>query len=914
MSRRPVDPRNPNLKNAGFGDRLGQARDDKKRVAAKFAQQQAARAAEEAARAEEEAARPRWNLDRVTDSVASLPLREVERDEQLRVSSVYQRLVTIVAGCINEGSSSAVMCWPGGDPSPSAVAVLLGLSDCASAETVVLGADHSFAPPLGVRALIYPYARTAHRALRHVYVDKTVLGSLHIKHQLRAVRASDDPALEDYHKTVARVSRMTGRALDGKTYAEILHPSLDDLMPSGPCQGDAGRSPLLGRIAAKTDLRDISRSRVADDPSKARFYLFGLRADEALARNLKPIAPSLSVVLLDLDYTGRNRLGQDWQERLKLFMEKLREFAPQLPVVALTDDPFTFDTVRFNILGTGKGRRDKRTPCVSAVLFAQDGAIAEMETPCRGAIEAVEKWEVDGFSGGLGPLLDRLRQNSRKARALGDREVADQLTALATILRRCASLPGPIGALADFIGNDAAAADVLTGYRVGTILATLRETHSAFAQHHPAELTAVCDAVEAAWRTAAGGGAMAPLLRDVVKRFKGVSSKTAVLFPKDMLAEFAASVLSSDAEFGEKLSERIERGMILFVDRAGFNDLAAQPSAQRNHIKTLIVVAAPRSSLLTLLAEPWLPDNVIVLADADALAAAARDTQRLSQYSDLSALAQRFTGFSASAAAEVRRLANSALQLSLEDELNLEELEFPLSGVIDLAGNVRPGQAVIHLDFDGGQQVMARPGTKLVVQDRERTVPVFVEVEARNVEAGDRVCVIGDAFLDMARPLLNISVRAAEEIRDYHNQVLERFARIEGATRTAKLAKLIERMGTPNVSVDRAAYWVKLEEQVEAPLHEVIPCAPQDHATFMAFARALGMTETAANQYWLWAVIAQRRSRLRAAMAFHDAYRSILVDVYAAQSENPAHAADVRRLRTAAENHVSVVRSKREVG
>lgn len=915
MTRRP-DDRDFGPKRGTMHDRLDQARDAQRQMLAKFQQQRAARVAEEAVQAAAEAARPRWDMPALMQAVADLPLHEAGRDERLTTTAVYQRLVEIAASSINDGASAAALCWPSGDSSPAAVAVLLSLADSAAARPHMYGEDQSFEAPLGLRALIYPYARTAHRALRHVYVDKTFLGPLHIKHQLRSVRDTDAAALEDYHKTIARVRQMTGRALDGKSYAEMIHPSLDDLMPSGPCQGNAGRNPLLGLVASKTDLKNISRSHVADHPAEARFYLFGLRAEDAVSDNLDAIASSLNIVLLDLGYTGRGRLERHlkdrWNERTRVFLEKLRERAPRVPVVAITDDPYAFDVIRFDLLGQGKGRRSKRTPCRSQVLLARDGAIAETGAKTVGEIEAVEKWEVHGFSGALGTLLERLRNDARKARNLGDRDAAENLTALAAILRRCASLPGPISAFATFIGDDAAAADVLTGYRVGATLAALRESHGAFRQHHPEETSAICEAVDAAWHHAAAGGPMAALLRDVVMRFKGVSSKTAVLFPKDMLAEFASSVLCADAEFGEKLAGRVERGMLFFVDRAGFDDLAAQPSALRNHIKTLIVVAPPRASLLTLIAEPWLPDHVIVLADADALGGAARETRRLGAYPDLQSLAERFAGFAEQARIEAERLQNAQVALTLDDDPDVEELEFPLSGVIDLAGNVRPGQKTVLFEFDGGQVIRARPGTKLVVQDRKRTVPVFVETEAREVEVGDRVCIIGDAFIEMARPLLNISVRAAEEIRDYHKQILERFAKIEGPSLRARLRTLIEKMDMPDVRVERAQYWIELDEQLDAPLQEVVPCAPQDEETFIAFTKALGMSETAARQYWLWAVIAQRRSRLRAAMAFHDAYRGILVDAYAAQSENPQRAADVRRLRSAAENHVSVVRSKEE--
>jgi hypothetical protein len=105
---------------------------------------------------------------------------------------------------------------------------------------------------------------------------------------------------------------------------------------------------------------------------------------------------------------------------------------------------------------------------------------------------------------------------------------------------------------------------------------------------------------------------------------------------------------------------------------------------------------------------------------------------------------------------------------------------------------------------------------------------------------------------------------------------------------------------------------VDLKEQLDAPLPEVVPHAPRDAHTFMAFMKALSVSESIAGRYWTWAVIAQRASRMRAAINFHDAYRSILVETYGAISDNPDRARDVRRLRAAAEGFVSVVSAKVE--
>jgi hypothetical protein len=353
--------------------------------------------------------------------------------------------------------------------------------------------------------------------------------------------------------------------------------------------------------------------------------------------------------------------------------------------------------------------------------------------------------------------------------------------------------------------------------------------------------------------------------------------------------------------------------MLLFLDRAGLEDIANLPTPDRNYIKTLIVISPTRSGLLNLLARAWLPEKIIVVSEVENISSAARDANRLSRYEELAELKPRFEMFAKRASAEVLRIANTAVDLDPRIE-PIEDIEISLSGVVNLAGHMRPGQTLLRLTFEGGQAVIARPGTRLIVQDISRTLPVFTEVPARDVEIGDRVCVIGDAFLEMARPLLNITARAAEEIRDYHKLVLDRFAKLPGITVAERLARVVDSMGMPDVTVQRASYWVNLAEQLDAPLPEVVPHAPRDVQTFTAFMKALSVSESIAGRYWMWAVIAQRTSRVRAAVSFHDAYRSILVETYGAASDNPDRARDVRRLRAAAENFVSVVSTKVEEG
>ena len=535
----------------------------------------------------------------------------------------------------------------------------------------------------------------------------------------------------------------------------------------------------------------------------------------------------------------------------------------------------------------------------------------------RPVYSTVKSFEVIPFAGEVTATLKRLRTARKAADALGDFDSAVRLQSLIGAVSRCTSLPGSLANLGAYVEREAGtaqAADLLAVYRVGTTVSELQQCLGPWAQAHRSELVAICEDVKRVCSRAEQVTPVAELIGDVVRKFLRVSSKTAILFQKDMLADFAKYACMQDPDMGELVDRRAnESGMLLFLDRAGLDDLADLPTPERNYVKTLIVISPTRSALLSLLARPWLPDRIIIVSEVENILSAARDANRLSRYGELAELKSRFEMFAARASMEVKRVTNAAVDLDPRIEPT-EDVEIPLSGIVNLAGHTRPGQSILKFTFEGGQVVLARPGTKLVVQDTSRTIPVFAEVPARDVEIGERVCVIGDAFLEMARPLLNISARAAEEIRDYHKLVLDRFQKLPGATSADRLAHVVDAMGMSGVTVQRASYWVDLDEQLDAPLPEVVPHAPRDVHTFMAFMKALSVSESIAGRYWTWAVIAQRTSRMRAAINFHDAYRSILVETYGAISDNPDRARDVRRLRAAAEGFVSVVSAKAEEG
>jgi hypothetical protein len=236
-----------------------------------------------------------------------------------------------------------------------------------------------------------------------------------------------------------------------------------------------------------------------------------------------------------------------------------------------------------------------------------------------------------------------------------------------------------------------------------------------------------------------------------------------------------------------------------------------------------------------------------------------------------------------------------------------DDVEFPNASVIDLTGGGRGERNLTEIALKNGQRIIARPSTGIVLRNESAATTSFVERPAAQIQKGDEVCVIGHGFVERARALVNIRATAAEEIRDYHRLVIERFGQISDTSVSAKLRTLIGRMGQPEVSTDTARYWIDLADEVEKPSHEIVPHAPHDEETFMRFTTALGIGEKLARMFWRWAVVAQRSHRVRFGNAFHDAFRGILTDPHAALASNRDRSDEIRMLRAMAEEHVAVV-------
>ena len=911
-------------RNKGFSRAPGAAlrdRFDQKQSAADHRAELARKIAERLAEKARQATPP-VRISRPSSSfvgaLRSLKLHKVGIDAPLGLTEEYLQLVDAICETTTAGGRQTLLFWPAGGISATAAAALTCVADCLAATHITVrhgGEDLPAAsPPLGLRTVVFPFARTSRSPLREVYVDKATLAACHIRHATRALEPGQDSALADYHTALSRVKTLSGRARDGHVYDEFKHPNLDEIVPIGPGHGAMpANGRLLWHALEKTDLKIISRSGDADLGANAKFFVFALRAGDSPAQHIRGMETPPDLLLLDLTRTGRNRLGLRWRATARATLEDFEKAFPGIGVVALTDDPWTFDATRFEVLGTARKEKQKTsiTPSSSRVLFARQNQIAGEGTPADIEWRGADNIVFEGFGGPLQLQIEALRALANTAAAAGDEGSEATLRKVIGRIRGAASLPASLSALTSFVSTemgDTVAAEQLAVYEIGQALSDLAAPGSVLTQVAPEALRAASAGALAARQQSTKATPMALLLSDVIQRQLRASSKCLVVFRSDLLAELAYAELVKEHP---SLAGRIDRGMIRFTDSAGADDLAQLPPDERSHITKLILVAPTRTAVLAAMAQPWLPNDVVILADVDTVRSVARDARRLAGYPQLAPLHPRLRALGGKAEECANRLGTSKIALDGLDAPG-EDVEFPAGTIVDLAGPGKGDRELVEITLEGGQRIVARKRTRLVARDRERSIPTYGEVDADSVSRGDEIVVMGQAFIERMRPLLNITAVAAEEIRSYHDLVAKRFAAMPGESTAVRLRAVVAAMGEPAVPAERVRYWVNLAEEAGKDLQDVIPHAPQDFPTFRRFmVSALGVSASTAERYWAWAVIAQRSVRLKLGLALYDAYRGILVNPYAAQTANFDRRAEVKSVLAAAESFVALVQSTR---
>ena len=122
------------------------------------------------------------DLDGYLAALDGLPFHLTGSDHDVTLSDPYRELAMSAIEVINDGSAQVVMSWPLSQTCPSGLVALLALGSVGGARrssTVVLGVQSdTYERAEGVRAVLFPYARSTHAPARQVQVDRDALGTL----------------------------------------------------------------------------------------------------------------------------------------------------------------------------------------------------------------------------------------------------------------------------------------------------------------------------------------------------------------------------------------------------------------------------------------------------------------------------------------------------------------------------------------------------------------------------------------------------------------------------------------------------------------------------------------------------------------------------------------------------------------
>ena len=349
-------------------------------------------------------------------------------------------------------------------------------------------------------------------------------------------------------------------------------------------------------------------------------------------------------------------------------------------------------------------------------------------------IAGAAKIEVDGFYGDTDRTIERLRGLARRLDERSDGESASTVREVIATVRRSACLPGSLEAFSRFLVEEttsAMAADLLAQYRVGAAVTALNDARNSASQAD-AETAATADAT-ATMKSLQRATPMASMLDDAIKPALRSSSKTLIVFRSDMIAEFAQSEM---VPRHPKLGERIEDDMIRMGGDRALSALDGIPTSARNQFKRAILVAPTRPSILALFAEAWLPDMIVILADSDTLAFAAKDAVRLAAELPEGPIAMRLSAFAKAAEKRVSEIGRHAVQL--DNLAPPEDVEYSTGNVLDLTGGRSDRR--LQITMHNGQRIIARQSTEIVLRNSGAATTAFIQVAASKVRLGDEVC------------------------------------------------------------------------------------------------------------------------------------------------------------------------------
>lgn len=746
----------------------------------------------------------------------------------------------------------------------------------------------------------FPWNRNTSRSQRQIladreYIHRTVLPPLNRVAPLDR-NAPQNPAYSyilglhslKHVKDGEKEARLRAR-IEHKPERE--HPTLFELMPEYGIDAtglhDYGEH-FLGFLRKYSSLPE-RHFKPAVDPRVTPFLQIGFGVDAPIekALTLAGLAPSDSrrrpdIILADLTLRVRQRLDHDWEPAFKAVLntafELYLEDCP--PVLAITDDVFTCQKLRPIVREHDRSFAPNlntfaRAIRTQVVLSASSNPLDHRALAPSPALT----FSIEAYGTDILKFVELGFDLKRELKESGAREIAETVGQAVGALQNLLSIPGQPQAFHNFFtekydGHERQRIGARFDY--GTprshLGATLR-AGTAGPQH--GKLGAFLKEFDRLIAIANSDNLGRRRFDDLVRYIGHSKQNTWLVLPYELHLAFAEWRIQNDPAFVPDKVQLNER--LALIDITQLENKIAEDNS--GSVERVVFVEPRPDDLLASLTLSGLPQNIMISANLARIEQILRRARTLASLNGIDQFGEPLTAL----AAECDRVLSGhrADIGDLDEDFHSSQV-----GTLDLTSGTYGGTGsglVRTIRLSGPLRVRAFDGSEFAVYEPD-ALRHFARKYAKDLIPGDQVCVFDAEYTEALRARLKQSVHAPEVLNVYHQKVADAADAIPGerdwdmkaqALRT-RILQIDPTLDLP--SLDSIRRWIDVRSLIDAPRDAVRPHAPRERRQFMAFMKALKISDVASKYYWDWGVSLTRSDRIKGGASFHHSFMGILID------------------------------------
>jgi hypothetical protein len=262
------------------------------------------------------------------------------------------------------------------------------------------------------------------------------------------------------------------------------------------------------------------------------------------------------------------------------------------------------------------------------------------------------------------------------------------------------------------------------------------------------------------------------------------SNRSLVVFSNALQLSFAEWRIETDPSLSDIRPVIVEK--LVLVDSKEVVDQLDRGQQEGSPIDRIAFIEPRADDFLHILTRPGLPRKAVILANLAQVEQVLRRIRILLTIDGLETVANRLSAVQT----ELARVQGG----HTSDFPDLDEELRPRFGTLDLAGTVTPWSGSLRIiQVSGNVHIRAFDGTEVPFYEPE-ALQHFSRKLAKDLRAGDEICLLSPEFVSVAREKLNFSANAPEVLKLYHKAVAAAAKLLPGWDMTAKTAALRARM------------------------------------------------------------------------------------------------------------------------